>query len=1240
MTGTTTHLLHVSSIDRGARQIRRIGWLAIAMLAFAGHAGAQTHNDTIRGTVTTDSGKVLPDADIIVTMAPMRDSRATKTDSSGRYTMVFANGTGDYLVHISAVGYETIRKRVTRTGTDSIFSVDARLSHAGVQKLAAVNVTAAKPKPDRERFLFGAGVGAAEQIASGVNGAVSPDQAGDLAAIGAMVPGVATTPGGLSVGGLSADQNSTTLNGMAFSGADIPRAAQTNVRVTSSTYDPSRGWFGGLNENVELSQGNIFSQRRADITIDAPALQYTDPISARMGQRFSNVGLDFGGDGSMSEDKYVYNYGIHAGRHSSDAVSLSGAAPDLLQRAGVSADSAERLFNILSAAGVPLRARGVPSSNINQNLSFIGRIDHAPYNWANFTPAKTTWGLLAYGKISNDNLLGITPTATLASGGSSSQQMGTLQALFSTYLHGDYLNEERSAFSYSRNRTEPFLSLPGGHVLVASSFPDGTGGLTSLNFGGNSSMLSDTRQWTWETTSETQFYARGKAAHRVKLNADSRLDGVSQNVSSNSLGSFSFNSLADLAANQPSSFSRSLNAPRLSGSVWNGFAAIGDLWRVSPTFQILYGGRFEANRYTSAPAYNPGVESTFGLRTDDAPNTVHFSPRMGFTWIRQKGGPSLMFNRIGEFRTEAPSYVRGGIGEFRNILPANLLSNASIATGLPGGLQTISCVGPATPVPDWNQYMSDPSLVPTQCLAGGAPAFSDAAPSVQLFDPAYTAPRTWRANLAYSSQFRKYLTYTIEGLYSLNLNQPGRVDVNFGNVPRFTLADEGRPVFVDPGSIVNTSGSISTVDVRVSPSFGHVIDNVSTLTSRSRQVTLSASPILDGISNWYLAFNYTLADTRARESGFDGSTFGSPVDRSWARGNLDVRHQLLLQGGYAYKSVSLSFFGRLQSGLPFTPMVGGDVNGDGLANDRAFIFNPATITDASLATATRSLMASSSQNVRDCLTKQIGQPAERNSCEGPWTTALNAQLSYGRLIPFTKHYGTIALALSNPLGGLDQLLHGAGHLRGWGTSAYPDPVLYRPTGFDPATDRFKYVINPRFGDTRPTNTLLRAPFRATIDISLELGRSIQQQQLDRWIMPGRGGRKGPKLSVKELVRRYARNVPDPYQSILDESDSLLLAPNQSVALAKADTAYMARVDTVWQSLGQYLYALPDNFDPADALKRQESDVQAAWDLARDDVKKTLPQILSPIQMKLLPWIPALLIKATGPVKIRMFMMGG
>ena len=48
-----------------------------------------------------------------------------------------------------------------------------------------------------------------------------------------------------------------------------------------------------------------------------------------------------------------------------------------------------------------------------------------------------------------------------------------------------------------------------------------------------------------------------------------------------------------------------------------------------------------------------------------------------------------------------------------------------------------------------------------------------------------------------------------------------------------------------------------------------------------------------------------------------------------------------------YFSVALT--GRAVSGLPYTPLVAGDVNGDGLSNDRAFIFDPAKAGDPSTA---------------------------------------------------------------------------------------------------------------------------------------------------------------------------------------------------------------------------------------------------------------------------------------------------
>src|SRR5262249_58177506 len=130
--------------------------------------------------------------------------------------------------------------------------------------------------------------------------------------------------------------------------------------------------------------------------------------------------------------------------------------------------------------------------------------------------------------------------------------------------------------------TTRLLQLPDGRVLAPPALGDGSAAIAPLAFGGNAGMHADTRQWTWETISELQFYPAGASRHRIKLTADSRLDGYTQDLFGNQLGTFSFNSLADLAANTPASFTRTLNAPIPTGGDGNGFAPLRALLPPSP----------------------------------------------------------------------------------------------------------------------------------------------------------------------------------------------------------------------------------------------------------------------------------------------------------------------------------------------------------------------------------------------------------------------------------------------------------------------------------------------------------------------------------------------------------------------------------------------------------------------------------------------------------------------------------
>jgi hypothetical protein len=321
-------------------------------------------------------------------------------------------------------------------------------------------------------------------------------------------------------------------------------------------------------------------------------------------------------------------------------------------------------------------------------------------------------------------------------------------------------------------------------------------------------------------------------------------------------------------------------------------------------------------------------------------------------------------------------------------------------------------------------------------------------------------------------------------------------------------------------------------------------------------------------------------------------------------------------------------------------MVGSDVNGDGLADDRAFITDPARTTDATLAAGLRSLLATTSSRSRDCLSEQRNKPAAKNSCEGPWTAQFNANISPGRAIinklPFSSHNPQISFYVSNPLGGLDQLLHRS-NLKGWGTPSFPDRVLYYVRGFDSTARQFRYEVNPRFGNTRASTTTLRVPFRVTLDVTMSFGPSFDEQQINRMLRAGRNGNPGPKLDSAAIVRRYCANLPDWYGDITQQADSLLLTREQVEALQSARAAYLGRLRAHWGRFAAHLAAVPDTYDVSELTKQQVDATNVAWDIAREDAQSTLAKVLTPVQLKILPGNSKFVFESKDPIRnVRFF----
>src|SRR5262249_38321309 len=153
----------------------------------------------------------------------------------------------------------------------------------------------------------------------------------------------------------------------------------------------------------------------------------------------------------------------------------------------------------------------------------------------------------------------------------------------------------------------------------------------------------------------------------------------------------------------------------------------------------------------------------------------------------------------------------------------------------------VSCVGSAAPVPSWAAYAANPSSIPSQCTDGTTGSvFASNAPNVVVFARDYAAQRSVRSTMQWAGALldNRVMT-TVTATYSSNRNQPGTADLNFNPTARFTLSDEGgRPVFVAPTSIVQTTGAIASRDGRVSTAFNRVTELRSDLASTSQQLTL------------------------------------------------------------------------------------------------------------------------------------------------------------------------------------------------------------------------------------------------------------------------------------------------------------------------------------------------------------------------------------------------------------------
>jgi hypothetical protein len=1178
-----------------ARAFRLLVLLASVACACA-VPGARAHAQglVVHGRVLDASGAPIPSAEVTATLLPDSTARRTVTDAAGRYEIALPRRAEQVELNAERIGFYGLTVEVTPEPGAGRVEREIRLSPQTVV-LDLVEVRAARPpnRPPAARTP-----GGRDEATLAVFDLETPVPPGDLSAVAALQRGVVQTGAGLSIGAQPPSQTGITLDGASFGATSLPSEALRSTAVAASTFDPSRGQFsGGQVAATTLSGTNVFGGA-ARLRLAHPALQ-AGASTGPSGRNEVRVGEFSGGAGGALVRDRLYWYGAAQGTLRSQAgVTLADAGAATLRSLGVHPDSARRLFEIVQRLGYPAAAGPAATDREAAAASGLLRLDYALH------PDHLLM-LRLDGRGTRVRGTGASPLA-LAGGGEAREGAGGVMAQLTSY-RGEARNELRAYGARGTRRAEGGTEGPAATVQVGSLLDDGERGSAVLRFGGSPLAGTEAETRFWELSDELVLPLR--AGSRVKVGGLANGEAVDLSGAANRFGTFTFASLGDLEAGRPSGFSRTLGARASRGESEYAAAFAAHLWRPHRDLSLVYGLRWEGRRYGGAEG--APADSLLGLVPGAVPSEHGVSPRAGFTY-------------------EAPSRrwaLRGGAGEFRGRIPLAALAPALGETGAADEPHLV-CLGPAAPVPDWARYAGDPASVPDAC-AGGVPVFAARTPRATVFAPGFAAPRTRQATAAWdwSHSVRRVgmLGLTLEGTWIAG-TQPIAWDRNFAAAAGFVLPDEGgRTVFAAPDALDPATGAVAPGASRARAGYGIVREAGPGGRSSVLQLSFAASllsPRLD-----LLSFYYTWTRARDRVGSLDAPGGGSeplagarPREALAAAADLERRH--LLQARWSRPlnpwPAEVSLAGRLMSGAPYTPRVDGDVNGDGAANDAAFVFDPAGAADPDVRAGMQSLLDGAPASTAACLRGQLGRVAARNACRGPWSGEVDLQLNAWPGQDLRARRFVVSVTASNVLTGVDRLLNGERGLRGWGQDAAPDPVLLHVRGFDPARRAFRYEVNPGFGARAPWRNPLRQPFTLTVQGRWTFGVDPVRQPLISVFSSVRAqGR-----SATELRAALAQSIPNLPAQVLALDDTLrleLTAAQQARLRAASDTLarrLMPLVDSLAASLST-VETEPDH-RRVDAARERVGVLATEAQRVLDDAVASLREILTREQWNRLP----------------------
>jgi hypothetical protein len=402
-------------------------------------------------------------------------------------------------------------------------------------------------------------------------------------------------------------------------------------------------------------------------------------------------------------------------------------------------------------------------------------------------------------------------------------------------------------------------------------------------------------------------------------------------------GSYTFPSYAAFAANTPSSFAQNFPGANTSGGTTEpnlseyAFFAQDDV-RVTPKLTLNLGARYDYEKLACPPVTNPDpLLLSSGVNTGNCPKDKNnIAPRAGFSYA-----------------PDEKTVLRGGFGIFYGRTPAIVVGTAHSQNGINvTGINVND--NTLTPANEVNAVVVYPNIL------SAPPASFASNPNLFFFAPDYVMPYVEQGRLGFEREVARNLSVSATYLFYRGVHLTRTRDINlFAPVATTFLTDDGTQSF---------SFLRFPVARPISRATGLSYNRISIFESAARSLynglAFQATERLTRGFQFIAAYTFSKAkDDRPDQTtvvfGADDSKIvENQVNPStdYARSDTDLRHRFVFSPVYEIGRIkwsdnsvlrallsdyTLSSIVQLQSGSPYSAVVGNDPNRDGnRANDR------------------------------------------------------------------------------------------------------------------------------------------------------------------------------------------------------------------------------------------------------------------------------------------------------------------